>query len=136
MDDAVDLIGRIGVGRRTGGLEAATLIDCNVHDHGTRLHRLQHFSGDQLRRARAGHQNGADHDIGSENFLFDRFRGGEASPDSPREQVVKFTQPRDRPVQDRDLRAEADGHPRRVRADDPAADNHHAGGRNTRHAAE
>ncbi len=35
MHDAVDDIGRVGMGRGMGGLEAAALVDRNVDDNGT-----------------------------------------------------------------------------------------------------
>ena len=104
MDDPVDLIGRIGVRRRMGRLEAAALIDRDIHQHRTPLHRLQHLPRDQLRRARAWDENGTDHGIGCENLLFDRLDRGETRADSTLEQLIEFTQPGERPVQDRDLR--------------------------------
>ena len=37
-----------------GRLEAATLIDCDIDQDGTRLHGLQHVTAHELRRAALG----------------------------------------------------------------------------------
>ncbi len=136
MDDSVDHISRVGVGGRVRCLEAAALIDRDIHDHRTLLHRLQHLPGDQFRCARAGDQNSADHDIGCENLLLDRLDRREARADPPPEQFVEFPQSRERSVQDADFRAETNGHPRSVRADDPAANHHNPGRYDARYTAE
>ena len=59
---------RVGVGRRTAGLDAAALIDRDVDDHRTRLHRPHHFASHQLRRRRARHQHRADHQVGRDDL--------------------------------------------------------------------
>ena len=42
VDDAIDLEGRMGVGRRSRGLEAAALIDGHIDENGALFHVLQH----------------------------------------------------------------------------------------------
>src|SRR5215475_509599 len=49
VDDAVDHIGRVGMGGGMAGLEAAALIDGDVHQHRTGTHALDHLAGHQLR---------------------------------------------------------------------------------------
>ena len=56
--------------------------------------------------------------------------------DASLEQLVEFAQPRDRAVEDRDFGAEPNCHPRRMGADDPAAEHHDARRNHARHAAE
>ncbi len=50
MDDAVDLVGRIGKIRRSRGFAAPSLVDREIHDHRPWFHRMQHVAGDQDRR--------------------------------------------------------------------------------------
>jgi hypothetical protein len=73
-----------------------------------RLHRLQHVAGDELWRAGAGDEYGADHDVSCENFFLYRGDAGIAGPGPALEQLVQLAQARDRAVEDRDLRAEPD----------------------------
>ena len=54
----------------------------------------------------------------------------------PGEDLVEVAHAVDRALEDRDLRAEPDRDDRGVVADDPAADDHHAPGRDAGHAAE
>jgi len=136
VDDAFYLVGRVGVRRRVRGFKTATLIDGDIDNHGAALHRFEHLARDQLGRARARHQDGADHDVGGEDFLLDRFDGGKARAHPAPEQLVEFAQTRDRAVDDGDIRAETRRHPGRMRAYDAATDDRNARRRHAGHAAE
>ena len=65
MDDIVDHISRIGMRGGVAGFGAATLIDGDVDDHRTGLHRLHSLCRDQLRRGGAGYQHRGDDEIGA-----------------------------------------------------------------------
>ena len=121
MRHALDLVHRIAVRGRVRRLDAAALVDRDVDDDGAALHRLEHRPRHQFRRTGAGNQYRADHDVGGEHFLLDRFAGREAGADAAFEHFIKLTQPRDRAVEDRNLGAESNGHPRRMGADHAAA---------------
>ena len=122
VDDAVDLVGRLGMGGGVRGLEAAALVDGDVDEHRALLHARQHLAGDQLRRGGAGDQHGADDDVGREALLLQRLDGRIAGVDAAVEDVVELAQARDRAVDDGDVGAEADRHLGRMQADDAAAD--------------
>ena len=63
MDDAVDDVGWIRMGRRSAGFEAAALVDSDVRKDGTILHRSEHLGGHQLRRCRAWNEHRANDQI-------------------------------------------------------------------------
>src|SRR3954462_5747973 len=63
VNDTVDDIGWIGMRCRVGGLEAATLSDCDIPHDGTRLHGSDHVAGHQLRSRRTRKKDGADYKI-------------------------------------------------------------------------
>ena len=65
----VDGEGRIVVGGRVGVLEAATLVDGDIHQHRSGLHLGDHVVGDELRGLGAGDEHRADHQIGLEDVL-------------------------------------------------------------------
>ena len=71
VDDAVDLVGRLGVRRRAGRLEAAALVDRDVDEHRAGLHQPEHVARHELGRARAGHEHRADHEVGLADGLLD-----------------------------------------------------------------
>src|SRR5262249_48762049 len=48
MNDAVDLVGRIGVCRWPRGLEATALIDRHVDEYSAALHVLEHLAADEF----------------------------------------------------------------------------------------
>ena len=59
MHDAVDLVGRLGMGGGVAGLETAALVDGDVDEHGTGLHARQHLAADKLRGGGARDQHRA-----------------------------------------------------------------------------
>ena len=75
MDNVIDLEGRLFMRGRPRGLEAAALIDRDIHQNRTALHAGKHVAGDELRRAGAGNQHRADHHVGAEHFGLDAFHG-------------------------------------------------------------
>ena len=70
------------------------------------------------------------------DFLGERLAGREAGADAAGEEIVEGAEARQRPVEDGDLGAEADGHARGLRADDAAADDDDLARRHAGHAAE
>ena len=75
VDDAVDDEGGIGVGGGVAGLEAAALVDGDVHQHRARAHPLEVGAGHQLGRRGAGDQHAADHQVGRRQQPRRRRRG-------------------------------------------------------------
>ena len=72
MHHTVDYVGRVGVRRRARGLEAAALVDRDVHHDRALLHLLHHLPADELRRGRARNEHRADHEVGRKTWLLDR----------------------------------------------------------------
>ena len=64
MHDAIDGVGRRGMGGGMAGFKAAALIDSDIDQHRARLHGGQHRLGHQLGRGGTGDQHRADHQIG------------------------------------------------------------------------
>src|SRR5690606_25530905 len=58
-------VGRILPGGRARGLEAAALVDGDVHQHAAGLHALEHLAGQHLGRLGAGDQHRAHHQVAS-----------------------------------------------------------------------
>ena len=75
VQDAVAHVHRIGVRRLVDVLDAAALVDRAVDDHRARSHRPHHRVGDDDRRAPAGHEHRADHEVGVGDRALDRERG-------------------------------------------------------------
>ncbi|NBQ89582.1 MAG: hypothetical protein EBU07_19390, partial [Betaproteobacteria bacterium] len=64
------------MGGWTRSLDAATLIDCHVHNHAARLHPPQQCAGHQLRRRSAGDEHRTDHEIRPRDILLKRVARG------------------------------------------------------------
>ena len=75
VNDAIHDKRRIRVRRRLAGLEAATLVDGDVDEHGARLHRSQHGPSHELRCGRAGDQHSAHDEVGIANQPLDCLGG-------------------------------------------------------------
>ena len=99
--DAVDLVGRVRVRRRARGLEAAALVDRDVDEHRVALHQPELLARDDVRRAGAGDQHGADDEVGLAQVLLDRQRRGEARVGAAAEGDVELAQAVDVAVEDR-----------------------------------
>ena len=136
VDHALEHIGRLGVGGRAAGFEAAALIDGDIDQHRALLHGLYHGSGDEFRRGGAGDEHRADDEVRVAHQLFDRMRGRIDRVELAGEDRGQFAQPLHRAVDDRDIGAQAHGHLGGVRAGDAAAQNQNLGGRHARHAAQ
>ena len=122
--------------RRPAGLEAAALVDGDVHQHRAGPHPAHHLSRDQLGRGRARHQHGADHQVGGQHGLLDRRGGGEQCGRSGAELQIEFLQPRQRFVDDGDTRLQPHRHARGVGAGHATAQHDHLGRRHARDAAQ
>ena len=114
---------------------AAALIDRDVHEDAALLHHAHHLAIDQLRRARAGHEHGADEQIHfGEHFedvravRVERVRGVQGDVEEPHALHVH--------VEDRHVRAEALRHARGVHARGAAADDDHFSRQHAGHPAE
>ena len=118
------------------GLEAAALVDRNVDDHSAALHAAQHVAGHELGSGSTRNENRTDDDIGREYFLFQRFNGRIPGVDATVEDVVQFTETRDRAVEDCHVRAKADGHLGGIETNHAAADDGDLARQHARHAAE
>ncbi len=136
MDHAVHLEHRVLVRGGMRRLEAAALVDRDVDQHRTALHRLEHFACDQLRRRCAGTQHRADDEVGVLHRRGDRRLGGIGGLDLAAEEHVELGKPRVRDVIDRHIRAHADRHLRCVDARNAAAEDRDSRRRHAGHAAE
>jgi hypothetical protein len=94
MDDAIHLVSRIGVRRRTRCLEAAALVDSNVHDHGSLAHRAQHAAADKFRRASTWNEHCANNDVCGKYLVLEHVYRREPGTNTPVEQLIEFTKPR------------------------------------------
>jgi hypothetical protein len=136
VDDAVDRVGRLGVGGRVAGLETAALVDRHVDQHRAGLHLLEVLAPDQLGRGGPGGQHRADDHVGLEDLVLDGGQGRIAGQDAALIQVVQLAHPGDRAFQHHHLGAQAGGHARGVRADHAAAQHRHPGRGHAGHAAQ
>ena len=127
--------GRIVVGGRVGVLEAATLVDGDIHQHRSGLHLGDHVVGDELRGLGAGDEHRADHQIGLEDVLL---HGEGGAHDTvylvvePPEGVAQLVEVG---VENRDIRTETHGDIGRVLARDTATEDYDLGAGNATDAA-
>ena len=96
-------------------LEAAPLVDADVHDDRPRLHGPHQLPRDQPRGARARHEDGADHQIGASDLLLDDHLVAHEGLHSG-EVAFGFDQAFDPDVEQRDTRMHAQGDLSCVRA--------------------
>eukprot|EP01137_Pigoraptor_chileana_P005243 Opistho-2@48068 len=130
---AVDDEGRLGMGGRMRGLEAAALVDRHIDDDGARLHLRHHGTRHQLGRRGPRDQHAADHQIGPQHRLLHAVHIRVDRADAVAEDQVELAQAVHILVQHRDPRAQAHGHLQRMGADHAAAQYHHLGRGNTWH---
>ena len=109
-------------------LDAAALVDRDVDDDRAGLHLGEHLAADELRRARARDEHGADDDVGMRDRLLDLEARRHEQADPAGEDLVEVPHPVDRALENRDLRAEPERDDRGVVADDPAAEDDDATG--------
>src|ERR1019366_9263557 len=69
VQHAIDEVDGLGVRGGVRGLEAAALVDGNIHHHGAAPHSGDHLAAHQPWRGGAGNQHGAHHQIGSLKIL-------------------------------------------------------------------
>ena len=135
MDHAFFQKDRIVVRRRARCFKTATLIDCDVDQHGPALHRFDHVTRDQFGRGGTRHEHSAD----DEMRPFDGDGNCRARCilrlDLARKEHVEFGQPVVVDIVNRDIGAHADGHLRGVDARNAATKNRNTCRRNTRHTA-
>ena len=136
VGDPVDLEGRVAVGGRARGLEAAALVDRDVDQHRAGLHQRQLLAPHHVGRAGAVDEHGADHQVGPRQHLLDRQRGRVDGRAAAAEGDVELAQAVDRAVEDEDVGLHPDRDEGGVHADHAAADHHHVGGGDAGHAAE
>src|SRR5262245_725605 len=136
VSDPVDLEDGIAVRGRMRGLEAATLIDRDVHQHSIALHQLELVATDDERRLRSVDQDRPDHQVGARQHLLDRKGRREDGRRTPAEGDVELAQLVDRDVEDEDVGLHPDCDERRVHPDGPSADDHHVRRRHARDSAE
>ena len=134
----VDDVGRIGVRGGAAGLEAAALVDGDVHHHRAGLHhacsisRVTSFGAAAPGTSTAPITRSALQTCCSMASLV----GEHACCTRPAKTVVELAQPVEVDVEHRDVGAQAHGHARGIGADDAAADHHDLGRRHARHAAQ
>ena len=74
--DAVDYVDWVAMRGGVRRLEAASLVDGDIDEHGAFLHQREHVLGDELGRSIAGNEHRTDDDIGGGQFLADVMLGG------------------------------------------------------------
>ena len=108
------------------GLGAAALVDRDVDEDRALLHRAEHLAGDELRRARARDEDGADREVGVLDRLLELERGGHEELHAPAQDLLEVAHALDRALEDRHLRSHPERDHRGVVAHHPAADDEHA----------
>ena len=126
---------RVIMGGRPRILEAAALVDGDVHQNGARLHLCDKRIRYQPGRFGAGHQDGADHQVGTLDGAFQLVRRRVASLDVAGELRVKQPKLVDVDVEDHHAGPHAAGDPGGVVASRAGADHHDVGGLDPRHPA-
>ena len=127
---------RVVVRCRTRGFEAAPLIDGNIDQDRSALHRLQHVARDQLGCSGSRHQHGTDHQMRALDSGGDRRARGILRLDLARKKHVEFSQPVVVDVVNRHIGAHADGHLRGIHAGNAAAEDGDPRRSDARNAAE
>ncbi|MCY1528610.1 hypothetical protein D9M68_637210 [compost metagenome] len=135
MHHVVDHIGRLGVGGGFRGFRAAALVDGHIHQYRAGLHHPDHFGADQLGRGGAGNQHTADHQVGRQHLLAQRYAGRVQGGDAVAVLRIQATQGIDALVQHRHIGPQADRHGQGVATDHATAKYHHLARRHARHAA-
>ena len=136
MHDVVDDVGRLAVGGRAAGFDAAALVDRHVDDYAARLHVLEVIAGDQHGGLRARNQHGPDDQIGPGDQPPNGVPVAEQHVDVGRHDVVEITQPIHVDVEDRHIGPKPGGDLGGVGPHDSAAEDHDLGRRDARHAAQ
>ncbi len=136
MNDAVDFVRWVRVGGRVRGFDAAALIDGNIDDDRALLHLGDHRPGDDLGRSGAGNQDSSDNEVGFADGVLNVVTVGGDGMEASAKDVVEFAEAVEVEVDERDLRAHAEGDLCGVGADDAAADDADVAGGNARDAAE
>ena len=140
VDDAVALVDGVVVGGLVRGLDAAALIDGHVDDHRPGLHRAHHVLAHDDGRPTAGHQHGADDQVGLGDRALDGTLVGGQRHDPSLVDLVDPAQPVEVLVEQQHLGLHAGRDPRRVPTDVAGAEDHHprrahAGGTAHQHPA-
>ena len=78
---------------RAGGLDAAALVDGDIHDHAAVLHVAQVLFADKSRGLGAGDQHGPDDEVGLAQVLANSVRVAEDGVDVGRHHVVEVAEP-------------------------------------------
>ncbi len=123
------------MGRGSGGLEAAPLVDRDVDQHRPRLHRLHQCVGDQRRRPGPGHQDGPDDQVRVQARPLDLVGTGGHGLQVALVDPVGGPQPLDVAVQQQDLGLHPERQRRSVHARYPGAQHDHLGRVDPRHPA-
>ena len=124
------------MGGGAAGFKAAALVDRNVDQHRSALHRLEHRAGDELGRRGPGDEHRADHQFGFLDRLRDRRLGREGGLDGRPEMHVEFGQAIVVDVVDGDVGALAGGHLRGVDSGHAAAEDRDLGRGDSGNSAE
>ena len=123
---AVDEEGGGGVGGGSGVLEAATLVDGDVHEDAAAPHPRHRGVGDEAGGTGPGKEDGTDDEVGTLADLLHRQRGGEQGADAAATEVLDVTHPLGVDVEDRDVSPHAVAHAGGGQAGGAAAQDHHA----------
>ena len=121
---------------RPAGFETTALVDGDIDQHCAGLHRFDHGAGHELRCRGAGDEHGADDEVRVAHELFDRVSGRVHGFHLTAEDGRQLPQPLDRSVDHGDVCAHADGHFRRVRSGNAAAQHHDLCGGHAGHTAQ
>ena len=124
--DAVHLVHGFTVRRRPRRLRAATLVDRDVREDRTVFHPCDHLARDQLRCTRTGDEDRADDDVCVLHGFLDLKTRRHDEAHTTREHLLEVAHAVQRPLEDGDVRAEAESDHRRVVADHSSADDHDA----------
>jgi hypothetical protein len=128
LDAVVDHTGfreyRVGESGGSGSLDASTVIDVNVHDHGTLAHLLDGRSVDEVRSAGSHNENRSYNEIRACDSLRNAHPTPRQGREIPQATAFEFPQAIEVAVYYNYFGSKAAGYAGSTRADDTAAKNH------------
>ena len=136
MNDIIDHVSRLLVGRRSTRFHTTTLIDCHVDNHTSRLHQSQVLFSYQVRCFGSWNQNGADHQIRKLQLFANGMSIAKQCIDVRRHHIVQVTQSIEVDVEDSHIRLKTCCDPCSIGTDNTSTEDGNVRGRDTWHSAQ
>ena len=136
MNDVVDNVGRVGVGRGAARGDAAPLINGHIDDDGAWLHEGEVFAAHEVRRASPRNEHAADHKIRPAEPFADRVAVGVEAVDVGGRDVVEVAESLEVCVEESNVGPEPGCHLGGIGSHRARAEHKHVGRGHARHATE